>query len=86
MVDMPALSTASATLKKSSPSMDMAQDESSDLHLGFHQAIIVLSASQWLATRTESSVIQLCAMRARTIGANDRVQRSSIDHMSMMTA
>lgn len=62
------------------------QDESSDLHLGFPQAIIVLITSQWLATMTESLVIHRCAMRARTIGANDRVQRSSIDHMSMMTA
>ena len=61
-------------------------DEYSDLHIGFHQAIIVLSTSQWLATMTESLVIHMCAMRARTIGANDRAQRSIIDHMHMMTA
>ena len=35
---------------------------------------------------TESWVIHRCAMRARTIGENDRAQRSIIDHMHMMTA
>jgi hypothetical protein len=28
----------------------------------------------------------MCAIRARTIGENDRAQRSIIDHMHMMTA
>jgi len=31
-------------------------------------------------------VIHRCAMQAWTIGANDRAQRSIIDHMHMMTA
>jgi DNA-binding GntR family transcriptional regulator len=61
-------------------------DASSDLHIGFHQAIIALSTSQWLATMTEAWVIHRCAMRARTIGEHDRASRSIIDHMHMMTA
>ena len=61
-------------------------DASSDLHIGFHQAIIALSTSQWLATMTEPLLIHMCAMRARTIGENDRAQHSIIDHMTMMTA
>jgi DNA-binding GntR family transcriptional regulator len=59
---------------------------SSDLHIGFHHAMIALSTSPWRAMMTESWVIHRCAMRARTIGANDRTQRSIIDHMHMMTA
>ena len=61
-------------------------DASSDLHIGVHHAIIALSTSQWLAMMTESWVIHRCAMRARTIGENDRAQRSIIDHMHVMTA
>ena len=61
-------------------------DEYSDLNIGFHQAIITLSTSQWLATMTESLLIHLCTIRARTIGENDRAQRSIIDHMNIMTA
>jgi len=61
-------------------------DEYSDLNIGFHQAIIALSTSQWLATMTESLLIHMCAIRALTIGENDRAQRSIIDHMNIMTA
>ena len=60
--------------------------ESRDIPIGFHQAILALSTSQWLAMMTESWVIHRCAMRALTIAANDRAQRSSIDHMHKMTA
>ena len=48
--------------------------------------MIALSTSQWLAMMTESWVIHRCAIRARTIGENDRARRSIIDHMPMMTA
>jgi DNA-binding GntR family transcriptional regulator len=60
-------------------------DEYSDLNISFHQAIITLSTSQWLAMMTESLVIQMCAIRARTIGENDRASRSIIDHMNLRT-
>ncbi len=60
-------------------------DEYSDLNIGFHQAIITLSTSQWPAMMTESLVIQMCASRARTIGENDRASRSIIDHMNLRT-
>ena len=52
--------------------METQLDEYSDLNIGFHQAIITLSTSQWLATMTESLVIHMCAIRARTIGENGR--------------
>src|SRR5262245_14262870 len=47
-------------------------DEYSDLNISFYQAIITLSTSQSLATMTESVVINMCAIRARTSGENDR--------------
>jgi hypothetical protein len=49
-------------------------DASSDLHIGFHHAMIALSTSPWRAMMTESWVIHRCAMRAWTIGENDRAQ------------
>ena len=78
------LRTLFATVEDNTRRADI--DAYSDLHIGFHQAIIALSTSQWLATMTESLLIHLCAMRARTIGENDRAQRSIIDHMHIMTA
>jgi DNA-binding GntR family transcriptional regulator len=68
------LRTLFATMEDNTRRADI--DEYSDLHIGFHQAIIALSTSQWLATMTESLLIHLCAMRARTIGEHDRTQRS----------
>jgi DNA-binding GntR family transcriptional regulator len=78
------LSTLFTTVEDNTRRADI--DEYSDLHIGFHQAIIALSTSQWLATMTESLLIHMCAMRARTIGEHDRAQRSIIDHMNIMTA
>jgi hypothetical protein len=48
--------------------------------------MIALSTSQWRAMMTASWVIHRCAMRARTIGANNRAQRAIIDSMHMRTA
>jgi hypothetical protein len=49
-------------------------DAYSDLNIGFHQVIIALSNSQWLATTTGSVFVHWCSTQARTIGANDRMQ------------
>jgi DNA-binding GntR family transcriptional regulator len=61
-------------------------DEYSDLNIRFHQAIIRLSKSQLMETMTEALFIHMRAIRARTIGENDRAQRSIIDHMNIIKA
>jgi DNA-binding GntR family transcriptional regulator len=61
-------------------------DEYSDLNIRFHQAIIALSQCHLLATMTEILFIHMRAIRARTIGENDRAQRSIIDHMNIIQA
>lgn len=61
-------------------------DEYSGLNIRFHQAIIRLSKSQLIETMTETLFIHMRAIRARTIGENNRVQRSIIDHMNIIKA
>jgi DNA-binding GntR family transcriptional regulator len=61
-------------------------DEYSGMNIRFHQAIIKLSKSQLLETMTETLFIHMRSIRARTIGENDRVQRSIIDHMNIIKA
>ena len=68
---------------------DIAQahiDEYSGMNIRFHQAIIRLSKSQLIETMTETLFIHMRAIRARTIGENNRVQRSIIDHMNIIKA
>jgi DNA-binding GntR family transcriptional regulator len=73
-----------ATVKDNISRADI--DEYSDLNIRFHQAIIALSKSQLLATMTETLFIHMRSIRARTIGENDRAQRSIIDHMNIIQA
>jgi DNA-binding GntR family transcriptional regulator len=61
-------------------------DEYSGMNIRFHQAIIRLSKSQLIETMTETLFIHMRAIRARTIGENNRVQRSIIDHMNIIKA
>jgi DNA-binding GntR family transcriptional regulator len=61
-------------------------DEYSGMNIRFHQAIIGLSKSRLLSTMTETLFIHMRSIRARTIGENDRVQRSIIDHMNIIKA
>ncbi len=61
-------------------------DEYSAMNIRFHQAIIRLSKSQLMEAMTETLFIHMRAIRARTIGEDDRVQRSIIDHMNIITA
>jgi DNA-binding GntR family transcriptional regulator len=82
--EVASLRTWFATVQDNTRRADI--DAYSDLHIGFRQAMIALSPSQWLATMTESLLIPLCAMRARTIGENDCAQRSIIDPMHIRTA
>ena len=73
-----------ATVKDNTSRADI--DEYSGLNIRFHQAIIALSKCQLLATMTETLFIHMRAIRARTIGENDRAQRSIIDHMNIIKA
>lgn len=61
-------------------------DEYSSRNIRFHQAIIRLSKSKLMETMTETLFIHMRAIRARTIGEDDRVQRSIIDHMNIIKA
>lgn len=61
-------------------------DEYSDMNIRFHQAIIRLSKSQLMESMTETLFIHMRSIRARTIGENNRVQRSIIDHMNIIKA
>ena len=45
-----------------------------------------ISGGHLAARALKAEGVHRCAMRARTIGENDRTQRSIIDHMHMMTA
>ncbi len=61
-------------------------DEYSGMNIRFHQSIIGLSKSRLLGTMTETLFIHMRSIRARTIGENNRVQRSIIDHMNIIKA
>lgn len=61
-------------------------DEYSAMNIRFHQAIIRLSKSHLMEAMTETLFIHMRAIRARTIGEDNRVQRSIIDHMNIITA
>jgi len=43
-----------------------------------------ISGGHLVARALKAEGVHRCAMRARTIGANDRAQRSIIDHMHMV--
>ena len=61
-------------------------DEYSEMNIRFHQAIIGLSKSHLMGSMTETLFIHMRSIRARTIGEDDRVQRSIIDHMNIIKA
>jgi DNA-binding GntR family transcriptional regulator len=61
-------------------------DEYSAANIRFHQSIIRLSRSQLMEAMTETLFIHMRAIRARTIGEDNRVQRSIIDHMNIIRA
>ena len=61
-------------------------DEYSGMNIRFHQAIIRLSRSELMERMTETLFIHIRAIRARTIGEDNRAQRSIIDHMNIIRA
>lgn len=61
-------------------------DEYSETNIRFHQALLSLSGCALITRMTENLFIHMRSIRARTIGEDDRVSRSIIDHMNIIEA
>ena len=61
-------------------------DEYSSANLRFHQRIIELSRSPIIASMVENLLVHVRAIRRRTIGDEDRPERSIVDHMHIIEA
>lgn len=61
-------------------------DEYSDTNILFHQTILKLSKSPTLAAMASNLFMHVRAIRARTIGDADRVQKSIVDHTHIIEA
>jgi DNA-binding GntR family transcriptional regulator len=61
-------------------------DEYSEVNIAFHQAIIELSGNSVLIQLAENLFTHMRMIRGRTIGEDDRVERSIHDHMNIIQA
>jgi DNA-binding GntR family transcriptional regulator len=61
-------------------------DEYSAANLRFHQRIIELGHSQLIANIADGLLVHVRAIRHRTIGEEDRAERSIVDHMDIIEA
>lgn len=61
-------------------------DEYSSANLGFHRRIVELGHSPLLATMADTLLVHVRAIRRRTIGDDDRVERSMVDHLHIIEA
>jgi DNA-binding GntR family transcriptional regulator len=61
-------------------------DEYSRANLSFHARIIELGHSPLIASMADSLLVHVRAIRRRTIGDEDRVERSIVDHMHIIEA
>ncbi|HZO94665.1 MAG TPA: GntR family transcriptional regulator [Candidatus Baltobacteraceae bacterium] len=61
-------------------------DEYSDANLRFHARIIELSGNETLRRTAEGILIHMRAIRHRTIGENQRFERSIVDHRHIIEA
>jgi DNA-binding GntR family transcriptional regulator len=61
-------------------------DEYSEVNIEFHQAIIRLSRNDVLIAMAENLFTHMRMIRRKTIGENNRVDRSIPDHMSIIEA
>jgi DNA-binding GntR family transcriptional regulator len=61
-------------------------DEYSRANLSFHARIIELGHSPLIASMADSLLVHVRAIRRRTIGDEDRVERSIVDHMNIIEA
>jgi DNA-binding GntR family transcriptional regulator len=55
-------------------------------NLRFHQRIIELSHSPLLTSIAESLLVHVRAIRTRSLGEEDRAERSIVDHMQIIEA
>ena len=61
-------------------------DEYSETNIKFHQAIIKLGGSTLIQEMAENLFIHMQSIRASTIGQDDRINRSIVDHMHIIEA
>ena len=61
-------------------------DEYSEVNIAFHQAIIELSGNRVLIQLAENLFTHMRMIRGKTIGEDDRVERSIHDHMNIINA
>ena len=61
-------------------------DEYSENNINFHQAILRMSRNQLICDTADNLFIHIRSIRARTIGEEDRAQRSIVDHMQIVEA
>ncbi|MBM3569553.1 MAG: GntR family transcriptional regulator [Alphaproteobacteria bacterium] len=61
-------------------------DEYSESNIAFHQRIIQLAGSELLSKTADNLFIHMRAIRRKTIGERDRVARSIVDHMAIISA
>jgi len=61
-------------------------DEYSDANIAFHQRILQLSKCRILQKTAADMFMHVRAIRARTIGEDDRAARSIVDHMHIIEA
>jgi len=61
-------------------------DEYSEVNIAFHQAIIGMSRNRVLADLAENLFTHMRMIRRKTIGEQDRVDRSIRDHMNIIEA
>jgi DNA-binding GntR family transcriptional regulator len=61
-------------------------DEYSEVNIAFHQTIIELSGNRVLIQLAENLFTHMRMIRGRTIGEDDRVERSIRDHMNIIQA
>ena len=61
-------------------------DEYSENNINFHQAILRMSENQLICDTADNLFIHMRSIRARTIGEEDRAQKSIVDHMQIVEA
>ncbi|HWE12060.1 MAG TPA: GntR family transcriptional regulator, partial [Solirubrobacteraceae bacterium] len=61
-------------------------DEYSAANLRFHQRIIELGHSQLIADMADDLLVHVRSIRRHTIGDEDRVERSIVDHLQIIEA
>ncbi|MBM3536456.1 MAG: GntR family transcriptional regulator [Alphaproteobacteria bacterium] len=61
-------------------------DEYSEANVRFHQAIVSLANNKLLTDTMENLFIHMRSIRRKTIGENDRAERSIIDHLNIIEA